>query len=182
MKEFLKDFWANYSYIHNTTKTLYILSEEYDDELSSFIQPIKEQKDSLEHIVRAYSRYASIEGPISKEDEKYITQNLDKAMGHTFRSFFDCADVLSIILREKLSVELSRFTYSKIVTAWPAYEEYRKVLVEMPDRVAKLRTNKDVASGKEAIINMVKEYKENIDELFKIYNTFMKDIYPILNK
>lgn len=182
MKEFLRDFWTNYSYIHNTTKTLYILSEEYDDELSSFIQPIKEQKDSLEHIVRAYSRYASIDGTISEEDEKYITQNLDKAMGHTFRSFFDCADVLSIILREKLSVELSRFSYSKIVAVWPAYEEYRKVLVEMPARVAKLRTNKDVASGKDAIVSMVKEYKDNIDELFKIYNTFMKDIYPKLSK
>ena len=47
MQEYLSKFWNHYSYIHNTTKALYILSEEYDNELSSFIQPIKEQKDSL---------------------------------------------------------------------------------------------------------------------------------------
>ncbi len=182
MKQFFDDFWTNYSFIHNATKTLYILSEEYDDELSSFIQPIKEQKDSLEHIVRAYSRYTDISDSISQEDKKYIMQNLDKAIGHSFRAFFDCADVLSIILREKLSLELSKFSYARIIEVWPEYENHRKVLVEMPKKIAKLRTTKDVANSNETIIKMVKEYRENIDKLLVIYNTYMKEIYPIVNR
>lgn len=182
MEDFLKEFWVNYSYIHNTTKELYILSEEFDDELSSFIQPIKEQKDSLEHIVRAYSCYSASSQPINDKDKKYIVKNLDKALGHTFRAFFDCADILSIILREKISSELSKFSYSKIISVWKSYENYRKILVEMPKKIAKLRISKDIASKQEDIINMVKEYKSNIDELFRIYDQYMKDIYPLLAK
>ena len=87
-----------------------------------------------------------------------------------------------IILREKLSVELSKFSYAQIIDVWSEYENYRKELVEMPKRIADLRTAKDVANKKEAIVDMVKEYKKNIDKLFEIYNVFMKEIYPIINK
>ncbi len=182
MKEYLNEFWTNYSFIHNSTKELYILSEEYDDELSSFIQPIKEQKDSLEHIVRAYTRYSSVNSNLEETDKDYIMQNLDKAMGHTFRSFFDCADILSITLREKLSVELCRYTYIDIIKVWPEYENIRKTLIDMPKKVAKLRNEKDIAQKNDAITAMVKKYKDNIDELFSIYEKFTKDIYPLLNK
>ena len=60
MDDYIKNFWNDYSFIHNTTKELYILSEELESDFSSFIQPIKEQRDSLEHIVRAYSRMCSV--------------------------------------------------------------------------------------------------------------------------
>ena len=181
MEKYLEDFWRNYSYIHNSTKELFILSEEYDTEMSSFIQPIKEQKDSLEHIVRAYSRYSQNEC-IKSEDEKYIKSNLTKAMGHIFRAFFDCADVFSIIFWEKISNEIRKFSYNEILRVWKDYEKYRIVLVDMPKKIAEFRTNKDIAKNDGDITGMVKSYKETVFELFKIYDEFMKDIYPILNK
>ena len=182
MKEYIKNFWADYSFIHNETKELYILAEEYEKDFSSFIQPIKEQRDSLEHIVRAYSRLNNASDTLSKEDEKYITSNLSKALGHVFRAFFDCADILGIILRERLSVHLKEHSYCQIIAVWPVYEEYRKRLVTIPKEFAKMRNKKDIAKGSEGIIQMVKQYKQLVNEIFSIYDEFMMDIYPRLNK
>lgn len=52
-----QEFWEKYNYVYNKQKELCILSEEYDNELCTFVQPIKEQKDSLDHITRAYKDY-----------------------------------------------------------------------------------------------------------------------------
>lgn len=180
MREFLNTFWKNFIYIYTITKELYILAEEYDDEFSSFIQPIKEQRDALEHIVRSYSRMGNEVTDLSKEDEEYIRNNLSKATGHIFRAFFDCADVLSISLREKLSRQLKKFSYSQIISIWPEYESERLKLVDMPKKIASMRQKKDIAKD-EDIVQMVNEYKKNIDTMFDIYDTFMKQVYPKLN-
>lgn len=182
MENSLKDFWMDFCYIYNQSKELYILAEEYDDELSSFIQPIKEQKDALEHIVRAYSKYYSYsDSSITETDKKYINQNLNKAIGHAFRAFYDTADVLSIILRERLSVNLANHSYNEIVNIWPEYEKNRRVLIDMPKEFADLRTKKDIAKSSSEKSEMVKDYRDSIDTLFRIYNYFMKEIYPKLN-
>lgn len=180
MEDFLNSFWKKFTFIYTTTKELYILSEEYDDELSSFIQPIKEQRDALEHIVRAYSRMPGGVLVLSEDDQEYICKNLNKAIGHIFRAFFDCADVLSISLREKLSQQLKNFSYLQIVTVWPEYENERIKLIDMPKKIAKMRQKKDIAKD-EDIIPMVNEYKESLNSLFDIYDTFMKRVYPKLN-
>lgn len=183
MEKYFSDFWNDYSYIHNATKKLYILIEEYDDELSSFIQPIKEQRDALEHIVRAYNKfYCDKDSHISKIDEQYIKGNLSKALGHNFRAFFDCADILSIIIREKLSLSLSDFSYSEILSAWSDYEEKRLFLEDVPDKFAKLRTSKDVVKTSEDKVKMVDEYTKLIRDLMSIYKDFIRNIYPKLNK
>lgn len=39
-----QEFWEKYNYVYNKQKELCILSEEYDNELCTFVQPIKEQK------------------------------------------------------------------------------------------------------------------------------------------
>ena len=182
MDDYIKNFWQDYSFIHNTTKELYILSEELDSDFSSYIQPIKEQRDSLEHIVRAYSRMCSVSAEqLNKESQEYVKSNLSKALGHSFRAFFDCADILGIILREQLSTQLNNFSYSQIIQVWPTYETYRKKLVQVPKEFAKLRNSKDVAKKSVEIIGMVKQYKQCIDELLAIYDEFMEDIYPKLN-
>lgn len=183
MEKIFKDFWLDFCYIYNQAKELYILAEEYDDELSSFIQPIKEHKDALEHIVRAYFKYYSSpadEATILNNDD-YIVQNLSKAVGHAFRAFYDTADILSIILRERISVNLANHKYNEIVKIWSEYEDNRLVLIEMPKKFAKLRTEKDIAKGSSKKVTMVKEYRENINTLFGIYDHFMKEIYPKLN-
>ncbi len=179
MEKKLESFWSDFCYIYSQAKELYILAEEYDDELSSFIQPIKEHKDALEHIVRAYSKYYFSSTGANNDD--YIVQNLSKAVGHVFRAFYDTADILSIILRERLSLNLANHKYNEIIKIWPEYEHNRLILIDMPKKFAKLRNDKDIAKDSSKKVTMVKEYRENIDTLFGIYDHFMKVIYPKLN-
>lgn len=61
MQEYEMNFWSTFSKLHNMTKEMYIKSEEYDDDFCSIIQPIKEQRDALDHIVRSYQVLFDIE-------------------------------------------------------------------------------------------------------------------------
>lgn len=177
----LRSFWEKYDYIYQKQKKLYILSEEYDKDLCSFLQPMKEQKDSLDHIVRAYSSYYNLNSS-SKSDDSIIKKNLDKAIGHIYRAYYDTADFLSIILRERISANLSNFTYTEVISVWSDYESYRKKLIEFPDRMSNLRLDKGVDKGKEEISHKVTLYEEAITDLFNIYKIFMIEKLPILCK
>lgn len=181
-EKYISDFWKNFSYIQKKTKELYILVEEYDDDFNSFIQPIKEQRDALEHITRALDVYYDFENPyeITIENEEKIKRNLNSAIGHIFRAFFDSADVLSIELRKKLSDELKKYEYKEIVKVYPDYENDRKFLIELPSHFAKLRNKKDISDSVKEIILKVDTYYSEINTLFEIYNQYMKHMYPLL--
>ena len=46
--------------------------------------------------------------------EEYVEKNLDKALGHEYRAFFDTADWFSIQLRQKITNILSSYTSDTI--------------------------------------------------------------------
>ena len=125
---------------------------------------------------------------LNKEDQEYVKSNLSKALGHIFRAFFDCADILGIILREHLSTQLRNFSYSQIVQVWPKYETYRKQLIRMPKEFAKLRSSKDVAKKSDEIIAMVKQYKKCIDRMnclrfmMNLWKIFIRNLMPNANE
>lgn len=166
--------WNKISVVHNITKELYIKSEEYNDELKSFIQPIKELKDAYEHIVRAQSNLYS-----NEVSEKYILENLSKAVGHEYRAFFDTADFMGIILRNKILERLHDFKYGQILSVYPEYETVRVRIMEMTDEIAELRIRKDVGSS-DIMYKLIITYKDVIYELLDYYVKIEKDIYPQL--
>lgn len=180
MEDFIKDFWDKFISIYKNTKELYILSEEYEPGFNSYIQPIKEQKDALDHIVRSYFRYISTP-KLDIKDLEYMKANFQKSIGHIFRAFFDTCDILSITLREKLSAELKPFRYSEIIRVWPEYETERSYLAGLPQQIANMRQKKDIAQNSDNIFDLVSKYRAIIDRLHQIYIVFMKDIYPKLN-
>ena len=78
------EIWLRIITIHQYAKDLLIKCEEIDShQLSGFIQPFKEQRDALEHIMRAQAAFYDINDDISDDvKEKYINWNLEKALGH----------------------------------------------------------------------------------------------------
>ncbi len=179
---YIAEFWKNFSIIQKKTKKVYILTEEYDEQLRSFIQPIKEQRDALEHITRALSLYYSYDNAedITPEDNDRIKRNLNSAIGHIFRAFFDSADVLSIELRKKLSLAIEKYSYEQIIKVYPNYEHDRKVLIELPYMFASFREQKDISNSVEEIISKVNLYYTQLENLFNIYKNFMLNVYPEL--
>lgn len=177
-QEEFRKFWEHYILIYESQKRIYMLAEEYDKEFSSFLQPIKEQKDSLDHIARAYKQYYNTEDLYNGIDS--VFDNLNKAIGHIFRAYYDSVDFLGIILRERISSNICNFTYPQIVSVWKDYEIYRKKLIEFPEKMTNLKLNKGIDKSSDEIKQRIKDYQKLIDELLEIFKIFMIDVYPKL--
>lgn len=163
----------------------YIKAEEYSKDFATILQPIKEQKDALEHIVRAYAVILK-EKDKDEHSQNYIEGELSKAKGHIYRAYYDTADIFTIVLRERISDYLSPFNYKQILSVWQEYEEERKFLVEANRDIAKLRIKKGSFKEKSSERNssdkkvMYDEYSRIIEHLLDIYKKVIMDIYPSL--
>ncbi|MDE5770303.1 MAG: hypothetical protein K2I06_01550, partial [Ruminococcus sp.] len=164
-----RDFWNTFSNLYLMTKEMYIKAEEYDDEFCSIMQPIKEQRDALDHMVRSYGELIKSNNNnkdvLNEEQKKYVQKNFDKAIGHMYRAFYDTADILTIILREHIGNELKGHSYSKICSCWSDYESTRKQLVKITDQISKLRFKKEVKTSQSEQEKIFEEYKSIIDFL-----------------
>lgn len=180
MHDFEQNFWNDFYKIHNMTKEMYIKSEEYDDDFCSLMQPIKEQRDALDHIVRSYQ--AIISNKNEHFDKEYIRKNFDKALGHMYRAFYDTADILSISLREQISKTLNNYSYREIISCWEDYEDIRIELVNMPKRIAKLRLKKEIKSNRDEQEKIFEEYHSVLEFLFNTLDYINLDFFPRVNK
>ncbi len=151
--------------VYKAAKRLYLQAEELDPEFKSFIQPIGELRDANDHVMRAMAVRMGLETPSGDDSvEEYVVASLSKALGHTYRCFFDTADWLSIALRERFLDEVDGFSNECLTAVWPEY--YTKVRpqitsVEAAIKAGSFRETKDVC--KSDIISDVGKYTEIIE-------------------
>lgn len=172
-------FWKDSCQLYNQTKKYLLLIEEIEPQHATIMQPIKEQRDALDHIVRAYSLFEEI---INCKDDKQkaiiaknLTEEFNRAKSHLERAINDCADILSIILREKIAAYLSEFSYKEIVSVWTNYPKERKFLIRVDEKISELR-NRDINNYQVAL----NDYNAIIDRLKTIYYKVTEEIYPKL--
>lgn len=160
--------WEQIVQIHNEAKTLFILAEEMEHaRFQSFLPPILEQRHALEHIIRAKADECG-----SEPNQEYQRENLKKALGHEYRSYFDCADWLAVILRDDILTTLRPYDSEHIQDAIPEYySDLRPQLERIAHKVAQIRAAKDVAGN--SIIEGVEQYKEVIRALSPIHDRVM---------
>ena len=75
-------------------------------------------------------------------DENYIKTNFEKAIGHEYRAFFDTADFLSIVLRQKIAERLSQYSLLEIKSVWEEYDEIKKHYSQRSKRNCLFATSK----------------------------------------
>lgn len=165
--------WKNICKIYFLTKHYLLLSEELSDDFDTFLQPIKEHRDAFDHIARVYG-YDMGERNIDNIDE-YRTENMRKAVGHTYRAFFDTADWLTYILRKKIREILSQYNEDQILKKYDKYKETKEMLEHIPFKIAEIRNNKDLSDNENLLIQEVDMYTKILDQLLKIYH----DIYAL---
>lgn len=165
------DYWDKICQVYLLTKHYLLLAEEISDDFDTFLQPLKEHRDALDHIVRAYG-YKFLESPPADKDQ-YCNSNMKKALGHGYRAFFDTADWLSYICRKKIREILEGKKYEDICTLYPDYPELKKKLTKLPGDIANIRENKDVSDNSVELVREVDEYKKILD--------FVIDSYFMLN-
>lgn len=165
----LQIHWDNICKIYFLTKHYLLLSEELSEDFDTFLQPLKEHRDAFDHITRVYGY--SMQKKTVEDVEKYREDNMKKAVGHTYRAFFDTADWLSYVCRKNIRQTLSRYTKEQILDKYTEYEYARKRLDEIPIEIAQIRKNKDLSDDEKELIAEVDQYAKILNELLDIYHT-----------
>lgn len=162
-------YWDNICEIYFLTKHYLLLAEELSEDFDTVFQPVKEHRDAFDHIARVYGYKLSKDD--IKDIESYRSANMRKAVGHAYRAFFDTADFLSYICRRKIRELLQGKSREEIIQKYPQYEDSRQLLNELPEKIAKIRENKDVSDDECELVKEVEEYRVILDDLLKIYKT-----------
>lgn len=167
----MEHYWRQISNIHLLTKHYLLIAEEIDER--AFIQPLKEHRDAYDHIIRIYG-IDFTEKKVANL-KQYKESNMKKALGHEYRAFFDTADWLSLICRQKIRILIAGKEQEEIIKVLPEYPEIKEKLINIPLRIAELREKKDIGDTN-GMLSEVREYKNILDDLlesyYKIYKVF----------
>lgn len=169
----LQIHWDNICKIYFLTKHYLLLSEELSEDFDTFLQPLKEHRDAFDHIARVYG-YNMLDKKVDNI-EKYREENMNKAVGHTYRAFFDTADWLSYICRKKIRVLLSNYTKAQILERYENYESVKMILENIPKEIAQIRNNKDLSDDETVLIEEVDQYSAILNRLLEIY----REVYTL---
>ena len=172
----LSPFWEQLIGLHFYTKDLILRAEELDFSNATFLQTYQEQKHIIDHIVRAKSAEYSKKDVPDDSVDRYVNKNMSKAVGHAYRAFFDTADWLSIILRERIKERLGPYGRHDIVTVIPSYySETRPRIDKLSEDIARIRAEKDVTIDS-TILASVANYHKEILWLLEATKEFTKNI------
>jgi hypothetical protein len=146
--------WKRIIETYQRAKELYLLAEEVGNKLRSWVPPLLQFRDCLEHIVRAEAVHYGLK---EETDPSYVENNLDKALGHVYRAFFDTADWCAVIVRAEIEQELTGYSNEAIEACLPTYySAIRPETTRFSEQIAKIRETKDVCSGSNS--QLVEEY------------------------
>ncbi len=126
--------------LYAKTKGYIIRAEEVDPTLRSNIAVFKEQRDGLDHIIRAVSEYLD-KGDAA--DKSYVCQQFKDAEGHLYRAAYDALDGMGISYKLRLNQVVSDFPIQAILAAYPEYADALEAIDAVEERVVEHRNSKD---------------------------------------
>lgn len=174
------DKWKCIVTLQQYQKKVFLLAEEHMfGEFKLFLQPVLEKRAALDHICRAMSVEIGMHQPDSPD---YAEKNLDKACGHLYRSFFDAAEWMGIIIRERMQRLYSDYDNACISTILPKYyKEISPGVEKFNTNVANIRNEKDFNKSENPLklVDQVKEYMEQIECLLGYFEVMSTSIPSI---
>jgi len=186
----IDDYWQQIIKVHNCAKLVILTAEGEDPENPAYLQPMQEQRNALEHIIRARGVEAGVVTPelampgfpegltadqVRHAANIYCVKNYEKALGHEYRAFFDAADLFCILISEKVTSLMDDFTPDVVSTVFPDYYSvYWPKILGVKRAVSKIREHKDVGKGdtEPDIIN----YIGRLDELLEIEEKVVQNV------
>lgn len=152
--------------LYTKTKKLVLLAEQLDTESKSNIAIFKEQRDALDHLMRALEE--ALPPSEGKKPNGYFRLQLDKARGHLFRAAYDALDGLAVSCKFRIKEAMEGISIDAIRAVYPDYYTHL-VEVERIDRVIADRRNaKDI--GGDSLQNLA-AYHDEVEKLC----SFVKD-------
>lgn len=165
MRNSIEEYWSEICQIHLATKHYMILAEELSPDYELFLQPLKEHRDAYDHIIRVYSE--NLRQTKNTDSKQYQTDNMSKALSHEYRAFFDTADWLTLLCRERLNSLLDGKTREEIEKKYPQYIELKKLMLNLPEMVCEQRKNKDSDMKSKSMSAVISDYMDLLDSLLE---------------
>jgi hypothetical protein len=156
--ESLRDLGVLYS----KTKRFILRAEQVDPQSRSNIAIFKEQRDALDHVMRALWDYFD-EG--KKPDESYLLGQIEKARGHLFRAAYDALDGAGISFKLRIWEYMEGISNEAISAVYPDYFEHVAEINKIDSQIVEHRKAKDI--GRTTMQNM-DEYSAVVDRLAEL--------------
>ena len=143
------------------TKAVILFAEEVAVDNITLPQIMKELRDTLDHIMRVVASKVGAKGQV---DSEYGEKNLDKAFGHLYRAAYDALDWLSIVLRQRIIIQLRGYSPAAIEASLSDYYPTMKprLVSYIPQKIAEIRGKKDIAAPS---VEAVQEYAGLVKDL-----------------
>lgn len=165
-----KELRKNLIFVYTETKNLFIEAEELFPDMRFFAAPSLEHRDALEHVMR-YLKMTD-NNKVSYEAVK----QLDNALGHEARAYFDTADYVSVLVRDEIRKSLKRIPIRKIKKNWENYSEIKSQVITISEKISNIRQRKTGS------VQLVNEYTKVIRLVIDTYKHFVKVVEPKLRK
>ena len=152
------------------SKNLFISAEEILERMSFFVAPIIEHRDALDHIMR-YFNYKSEDGLTER-----AIKELDRALEHELRAYFDIADFVCITIRQEIASSLKNVSSRKIKKIWNDYIDVKNRIAKVSDELVGIRQNRGSS------LEHLEKYLPVMEEILDIYKFFNSNIEPQIRK
>lgn len=162
-KKYQKDLYE----VYMAYKKLFIEAEDILEPMKFFLAPMIEHRDALDHIMRYFDE--------DKVSEKMVKE-LDKALAHELRAYFDTADFVCITVRSEISNSLHHVSTRKIKKQWNEYSETKSWIVSISEKISKIRQERN------ASVESMRRYQDIMDEVLKVYKHYVAEIEPKIRK
>ena len=156
-----EETWSQIVKIHNCVKALTLRAEELNPDGELYFPSVVEERDAFEHVIRAKGVELGLwDPPVSS----YVADSLGRALAHEYRAFFDMADWISILYREKISGIVAGHSVDCVREVIKGY--YSEILPKLETacrEIADVRSNKDVAGDR--FLDQVEHYWAILEQL-----------------
>ncbi|HEV3244559.1 MAG TPA: hypothetical protein VGZ31_09120 [Chthoniobacterales bacterium] len=158
-ERFLKDL-RELGVLYSKTKRYILRAEQVDPQSRSNIAIFKEQRDALDHVMRAL--WAHFE---KEQDEDYLCGQIEKARGHLFRAAYDALDGAGISFKLRIAEYMEGISNEAISAVYPNYYDHVVEINQIDLQIVEHRKRKDI--GKTTMQNM-DDYSAVVDRLAEL--------------
>ncbi len=147
--------------VYFENRKLYIRAEELSVSMNMYIAPLVEHRDAFDHLMRCFEKL--------DENEKDFVKEIDSALEHELRAYYDIADYICIQIREYIADVLNNMRAKDIKDIWVEYESKKREIFDLSVEIAKVRNER-----KSSLDSVFKYRDEVMPKLFNIYEDFIK--------
>lgn len=156
--DFLKDL-RDLAVLYSKTKGYVLTAEQIDPESRSNIAIFKEQRDALDHIMRALTEAF---GGKEQPDFDYLKAQVDKARGHLFRAAYDALDGVGVSCKIRIQAAVRGVSNDAIVAV---YKEYYNLVSEVDAIDAKIAEHRKTKDVQRSTMDDLDAYCNDVDRL-----------------